>query len=267
MNVLVMGLDSQGYYAGFADVIRVARIDFTRPSIILLGIPRDLWVSIPGLAHVGINEDRLKMAYPYGNVKQVPGGGPSLMAQTLTFNMGLRVDRYAATDFATFESVIDEIGGIDIYLPEAVGNETTDPPVFPAGWNHMDGAAALRFSRVRPENSSDLERMDRQNQVISAIRARLTSSDLLPRIPALVEQVRGSIATDLSPAELSALVCVAQQVPPDDMSIVRIDKPLVLSVTDEFGHERLLPDQDGIRDFVRAFNAGDVDAMRMLVQK
>lgn len=266
MTLMIIGLDSQGYYAGSADSIRVARIDFTAPSVILLGVPRDLWVTIPGLSQKNIYEDKLKMAYPYGNVDQVPGGGPSLLAQTLLLNLGLRVTNYAATDLTTFQDAIDDIGGIDIYLPKAVGDAKTDPPYFPAGWTHMDGATALSFARVRPDNSSDLARMDRQNQVIGALRAKLTSSEFLPRLPGLVDRLRGSVSMDLSPAEISSLVCIGQHLGQDQVSIVKIDKPMVLSVTDEFGHERLLPDPEAIRRFVHAFDAGDLASLRQMTK-
>lgn len=268
MKLMAIGLDnddgSGGYSDGAADIVRVARIDFATPGVILLGIPRDLWVTIPGLESHGISEDRIKLAYPYGNVDQVPGGGPSLLAQTLSLNLGLQVDRYAATDFASFEKVVDLMGGVDINLPKAVGDEKIDPPYFPAGWIHMDGKTALSYARVRPGNSSDLARMDRQNLLISAIRAKLTSSEFLPRVPGLLDQMRGSVATNLSPSEISSLLCIADKIPPDRTSTVKIDKPLVLSVTDSYGYERLLPDQDAVRAFVRAFDAGDLDTLRKM---
>jgi LCP family protein required for cell wall assembly len=247
-------------------VIRVARIDFSNPSVILLAVPRDLWVTIPGLDKYGISEERIKISYPYGNVFPIPGGGPSLLAQTLSLNLGLHIDHYLAMDFAAFAAGIDKIGGIDIYLPNAVGNPTTDPPYFAAGWNHMDGATALSYSRVRPQNTSDLNRIDRQTEVIIAARHKLLSSDSLPLLPGLISSMKDSVVTDLSPADISSLVCIAQQTEPGKMVLAKIDKPLVLSVIDSYGYERLLPSPDRIRDFIKAFDAGDQAQMRESAQ-
>jgi LCP family protein required for cell wall assembly len=264
MKLLLIGLDSDeaGYNRGFADVIRVARINFVNPSALLLAVPRDLWVTVPGLSDRGINEERIKMAYPYGNVYGIPGGGPSLLARTLTLNLGLRVDHYAAIDFTTFAAGIDRIGGIDIYVPIVLGDPDGNSVHFSSGWNHMDGRTALAYARIRPDNTSDLQRIDRQNQVINAAREKMLNPQTLPMLPTVIGEMRQSVATDLSPSDLSSLLCIMEKTGAEKTVAVTIDKPLVLPVTDEYGYERLLPDQRAIRSFIRSFDSGDVQALR-----
>ena len=96
MTLLLVGSDahSSDFATGFADVIRIARIDFVSHTVVLLAVPRDLWVPIPGLEDHGIVNNRIKTAYTYGQRYGTPGGGPSLLAQTLVLNFGLQVDHY-----------------------------------------------------------------------------------------------------------------------------------------------------------------------------
>src|SRR4030066_1285480 len=123
MTILLIGSDERGddYLYGLADSIRLVRIDFTTSEVMLLDIPRDLWVEIPDISdHYGITHGKLNQAYFFGNpgmgYYDGPGEGPGLLAQTLDLTFGLRVDRYLAVDRTTFVAVIDAIGGVDIYL-------------------------------------------------------------------------------------------------------------------------------------------------------
>ncbi len=258
--VLVAGLDTPlgGYETGAADVIRVARIDFVTPSATVLAIPRDLWVPIPGMDVHGIPANRIKAAFAYGVHYQVPGGGPGLLVDTLAYNFGVVVDRYAVANFNAFAAGIDAVGGIDLYVPEPVGSPDSSDPYFAMGWHHMDGATALQYARLRPGNSSDLYRIDRQTALMLALRDRVFSSEVLPSLPALIRSMQESVLTDLSPAEINMLVCIGRAIDSDHIRTLTIDPTLMTSIIDEYGYERLQPDFEGIRRFVQTFNAGEV---------
>jgi LCP family protein required for cell wall assembly len=257
MYLLVIGSDARenDYESGFADVIRLIRVDFVSPSAMLLAIPRDLWVPIPQLEAQGIVENRIKTAYAYGNRYGVPGGGPGLLARTLAQNFDLHADHYIVVNFAAFEEGIDAIGGIDLDVPEQLGDPLSGASYFPAGWQHMDGPAALRYARIR-EDITDLSRIERQTQVIMAIRERVLSPSILSSLPGLVQSARASILTDLSPSEISMLTCLAEQIEPDAIQVMNIDATMTTSVIDPWGHEMLIPDYPAIAGLVRAFDAG-----------
>ncbi|MBN1428787.1 MAG: LCP family protein [Anaerolineae bacterium] len=258
MMLLLVGSDAQSsdFSDGFADVIRIARVDFVASSVVLLAVPRDLWVPIPGLESHGIVNNRLKTAYTYGEAYDVPGGGPSLLAQTLALNFGLRAEHYVIITFAAFEKGIDAVGGVDVYLPERVESETPGGLAFPAGWQHMDGRTALSYARFRPDNSSDLGRIERQTHVIAALRDKVSTTSVLAVLPDLISSLQGSARTDLSPAEVSALMCLGRHIGSDDIRTLTIEGEMVISVIDEYGHERLLPNSEAIRRFVLAFSTG-----------
>jgi LCP family protein required for cell wall assembly len=235
-------------------VIRVIRVDFASPSAILLAIPRDLWVQIPGLEQHGIIENRIKTAYAYGNHYDVPGGGPSLLAQTLAQNFDLHPDHYVVVNFAAFEEGIDAIGGIDINVLEPLRDSLSGEEYFPAGW-HMDGETALRYARMR-EDITDLDRVERQTQAVMAIRERVLSPQVLPSLPGVVQSMRASILTDLSPSEISMLMCIGERIGPGAIRVMSIDATMVTSVIDPWGHEVLMPDYQAIAELTQAFNAG-----------
>lgn len=218
MFILGIGADSgQDYRYGLADAIRIARIDFVTPKVTMLTIPRDLWVDIPDInTKYDITQGKLNQAYFYGGpgmgYYSGPGGGPGLLARTLDLNFGVRVDHYGAVNMQTFVKIVDAVGGIDLYLPEAVDGRSDDPMTidlgyFPAGQHHFTGEQALRFSRIR-KKYSDFARQDHQNMVLCALRAKLKDPAVFAKVPKIIAAFQNSIQTDLSPQQIAQLACL-----------------------------------------------------------
>jgi LCP family protein required for cell wall assembly len=227
MTILAIGSDerSTGYQYGLADSIHVVRIDFSIPNIMVIDFPRDLWVEIPGIAdHHGITHGKLNQAYFYGNpgmgYYDGPGAGPGLLARTLDLNVGLRVDHYLAIDPQTFVNMIDALGGIDIKVDTSIdlsyGRSNPGPEYFLSpGSHHLDGEMAYTLATNRIP--STFQRMEYQKIVMSALRERLLSPEIVPKIPKLVAQFINSVQTDFSPNEISSLICIAQAVPKENI--------------------------------------------------
>ncbi|HUE98736.1 MAG TPA: LCP family protein [Anaerolineales bacterium] len=223
MNILAIGADTRGdnYTYGLADVIRLIRVDFVNPKVTILEIPRDLWVEIPDIADNlnGQDHEKLNQAYLYGNpgfgYTDDPARGPGLLARTLTLNFGTQIDHYAAVNMRTFEKIVNAVGGIDITLPETVDGRTAEDTnkrlLFPAGTLHLDGTRALTLARVRIEGG--FARAENQNRVLCALRDKLTSPAVIPKIPDLIRSFQGAIQTDLSPEQLGQLACIGTQLP------------------------------------------------------
>jgi LCP family protein required for cell wall assembly len=222
MNILAIGADTRGdnYNYGLADVIRLVRVDFVNPKVTVLEIPRDLWVEIPDIADDldGQDHEKLNQAYLYGNpgfaYTDDPARGPGLLARTLTLNFGAQIDHYAAVNMRTFEKIVNAVGGIDVTLPDTVDGRTpTDTNkrlLFLAGTHHLDGMRALTLARIRIEGG--FARADNQNRVLCALRDKLTSPGVIPKIPELIQSFQGAILTDLSPEQLSQLACIGTQI-------------------------------------------------------
>src|SRR5215212_7922202 len=219
MNILAIGSDSRGqhYLYGLADVIRLVRVDFVNARVGILEVPRDLWVDIPEISdHYNITHGKLNQAYLYGN----PGlgyydgadQGPGLLARTLNLNFGAQPDHYLAVNMLTFEAIVDAIGGIDIYLPYEISVRSPENPkgfAIPEGQHHIDGETALWIARIR--QYSTFSRAENQNIVMCAVRKKLLSPAVVPAIPQLVQDFQRYVQTDLSPAQINQLGCLAAQ--------------------------------------------------------
>jgi polyisoprenyl-teichoic acid--peptidoglycan teichoic acid transferase len=230
MTILLIGEDYRGarYLYGLADSIRVVRVDFTNAKTLMVDFPRDLWVEIPGIQdHYGITHGKLNEAYFFGNpgmgYYDGPDQGPGLLAQTLSLNFGVQVDHYLAVSMDTFVRAIDAVGGVDVYLEKSIDLNgpigIPDPNLrLEAGLHHMDGELALAM--VRNRFPSIFQRMRNQNAFIMALRDKLLSLPMLPRIPGLIARFIQSTQTDLSPEELNNLFCIAQQMTKDNFQVV-----------------------------------------------
>ncbi len=230
MTILLVGSDERDsdYYYGLADSIRIVRIDFTTPKVMLLDIPRDLWVEIPGISdHYGITHGKLNQAYFFGNpgmgYYDGPGEGPGLLAQTLELNFGLHVDHYLALDMKTFVNLIDAVDGIDIHIDSKIdlneGQDDANPDlVYEPGNYHLDGSQALQLARNRIPTI--FQRARYQNMVLSALENKLLIPAMIPAWPQIIAQFTGSVQTDLSPNDISKLVCIGQSLTNDNTTSV-----------------------------------------------
>lgn len=231
MLVLGIGADSSTYLYGLADVIRVARLDFINEKITVVSLPRDLWVEIPGISErYGYTHGKLNQAYFFGSpgmgYVDVPAGGPYLLALTLQHNFGLSVDHYAAANLEVFARIVDALGGVDIDLPYEINDigGYTDL-YFAPGQHHLDGKTAIQLARIR-YFYDDFQRQDNQSLVIAALRKKVLSPSVLPRIPALIDAFKDQVLTDLSPEQILQAVCLLGKV--DSSEIVQTQLPAEL---------------------------------------
>jgi len=265
MNILLIGIDgfNNNYYrAARSDTIILVGVNFAAKSAQMLSIPRDLWVQLPGLSQVP--EGRINTAYHYGELYSAPGGGPGELAAVIANTFGLRVDRYLTVSFSAFEQGIDAIGGIDINIPEPIHDESyplrdgtgTIAIDFPAGQVHMDGATALIYARTR-HDSSDFQRMYRQQQVLFAVRNRLLSPATLLQLPALRQALMGAARTDLSVDDLGLLGCLLPLIAAGAIQSWVIDSSMVKDTRLSDGAQVLLPVMSAILPVLEQFNVGE----------
>ena len=242
MMVLVAGIDSRSdtYTYGRADVIRMVRVDFTIPKVTVLSFPRDLWVEVPGISdHKDITHSKLNEAYFYGAEEigyfDGPGGGAGLLARTIEKNFGVRADNYGVINLQTLEAIIDALGGVDIYLENEVdareSPETEEQwKYYPVGWNHLDGKRAVYYTRIR-KLGGVFHRMDRQTEVLCAVKDQLFSPAAVLGIPEMISAFIGQVKTDLSPAQLSQFACLAPNLTWDNIVFAKIPTDLLTSST------------------------------------
>ena len=271
MFILLIGSDTraENYTYGLADVIRLVRVDFTNPKVMVLEIPRDLWVEIPDIADNlnGQDHEKLNQAYLYGNpgfgYTDDPAGGPGLLTRTLNLNFDTHIDHYVAINMRTFTKIVDAVDGINVTLPHTVDGRTPDDMadrlLFLQGTHHLNGTQALTLARIRINGT--FSRADNQDRVLCALREKLTSPNVVSNIPSLIQSFQGAVQTSLSPEEITQIACLATQVKPQNIVMTSFPQDL-------FEQDRTYDpvfkksvftwkvDYDILRDYIQQFNIG-----------
>ncbi len=129
---------------------------------VLLSIPRDSYVPIPG--H-GMNKINAALGF----------GGPSLLIQTVEDVTGLRINHYLGIGFGGLVGVVNQVGGVNICLPAAL-HDADSGVNLTAGCHTLNGAQALAFVRDRHSFAvEDLQRIEDQRAFLRALLRKATS--------------------------------------------------------------------------------------------
>ncbi len=258
INILLLGEDKRPSEQGPArtDTIILISVEPNSKTVSMLSIPRDLWVPIPGYG-----EGRINTANFIGEKNGYPGGGSALAKKTVQYNFGVPVHYYVKINFEGFKRIIDLIGGIDIYVEKEINDPTYpaydgygyEPLHIPAGWQHMNGDLALKYARTR-HGSSDFDRLRRQQQIIMAVRERVMSLDLipklLPKLPELAQSFSDSVQTDIPMDVILELAAIAREIEPQNIKRAVIDSSMCLNTVTPAGAEVLIPLRDKIRPLI-----------------
>ena len=198
--VYLSGVDTRGELTEKArsDVNILAVVNPATKRVALINTPRDYYVDLAGTS----SKDKLTHAGMYGVETSMA---------TLGDLYGVNVEHYIRINFAGFISIIDAVGGVDVYSDQAftsVGSPGYyDPTTFAEGWNHLDGKSALAFARERHAFASgDIQRGINQMKVIDAMANKLKSPTVLMSFSKLMDAVSDCFVTSLSQEQISALV-------------------------------------------------------------
>ena len=174
-----------------SDVNILAVVNPTTRQILLVNTPRDYYLP---LAHNG-QLDKLTHAGIYGT-------GESM--QTLDNLYGTHTSFYMRVNFAGLTRIVDALGGVDVYSTKAFSMGGYD---FTEGVNHLNGEAALCFSRERYAFADgDNQRGKNQMAVIQAIISKASSPAVLKNYQTLLSSLSDAFLTSLSYDDIAALV-------------------------------------------------------------
>ncbi len=195
-NIVVMGVDERNGDVGRSDTLFVIMFDTKNNHASLLSIPRDTMVKIPKNGW-----DKINHAYAYG--------GHKMTEQTVEEFLGIQINNYVVIDFKGFVNIIDAIGGIDIDVekdmyysdPYDDGGLVID---LKKGQQHLDGKKAIEYVRYRDEEG-DIGRIKRQQKFIAAVYDKITSAQILLKVPGLVKEIMSMIKTDMSLSDMATL--------------------------------------------------------------
>ena len=198
--IYLSGVDTRGELTENArsDVNILAAVNPVTKRVALVNTPRDYYVDLAGTS----SKDKLTHAGLYGVETSM---------ETLGNLYSVNVDHYIRINFAGFISIIDALGGVDVYSDQAftsVGSPGYyDPTTFVEGWNHLDGKSALAFARERHAFASgDIQRGINQMKVIDAMLNKIKSPALLMGFSKIMDAASDCFVTSFSQDQISALV-------------------------------------------------------------
>jgi polyisoprenyl-teichoic acid--peptidoglycan teichoic acid transferase len=274
VNVLLMGFDYGQWSADRAcpcrsDSMIVLTIDPISKTAGMLSVQRDLWVNIPGFGYNKINS-----ALYLGDLYKLPGGGPELARKTVEDFLGISIQYYVLMDFNAFITIIDDIDGIDVNVPEDITvdplgqHNTTD---LKAGINHMDGQLALAYARMRHTANDDIDRSGRQQEVILAVRDKMLDKKNFLKIVANANSIYNDVSAGVKtnfPSNINDIIqlgVLALEVPMDNIQKSVINYTMVAPgkvVVNGQVQDILKPYPDKIRELVaQIFGSGSSKAM------
>ncbi|MCX6081735.1 MAG: LCP family protein [Chloroflexi bacterium] len=213
-----------------SDTMILLTIDPQTKTAGMMSVPRDLWVSIPGFSYAKINT-----AYFNGESFKLPGGGPELAMRTVEQVIGVPIQYFAQVEFWSFTGLIDQIGKIKVFVPKKIVIDPVGPGedkiMLSAGYHQLGGVEALAYVRQRHSDGGDVDRSNRQQSVILAVRDKVTDpanfSTLLTNAPLIYNNIQTGIRTNLTFDEIMRLGMLAKDIPPENIKRGVIDYTMV----------------------------------------
>ena len=257
VNFLLIGSDKRPGSSYRTDTLVIAILWPREGQVSLISIPRDLWIYIPT-----VGMQRINTAYQSGEITGYAGGGPGLLKDTISYNLGIRIDHTAMVEFDGFRRIVDTLGGVDVPVGCAYTDwRLIDPSYDPynednwwlytvgPGYIHMDGDLALWYARSRSK-SNDFDRGRRQQEVLRAIFAQSLGTDTLSKIPQLYDDFSSTVITDLGLADLLKLAPYAPRMTNANIRGYYIRPPYVSSWMTPGGAAVLLPDEVALQQML-----------------
>lgn len=187
-----------------ADTMIIAAIDNETGEIKMASLYRDTILRQKG-------SDYQKANYAYFS------GGPKEALAMLNRNLDLDIEDYVTVDFKALVDTIDLLGGIDLeikkeeinplnkYIEETAKVAGTEAnTITEAGKQHLDGAQAVTYARIRSTAGGDYTRTERQRLVIEKLFEKVVKTNL-STVNEIIDTVFPQVSTSFTLKELLAL--------------------------------------------------------------
>ena len=174
-----------------SDTNVVVRVDPANNQLTMVSIPRDTKIEIDGY---GTN--KFNAAYNYG-------GAASTIREANQL-LGIEISHYAEVNFEELVALVDAVGGVDVEVESRIDDPKAGDVVIEEGLQHLDGEAALTFSRTRQYVDGDLSRQANQRKLITALIDKVVSLPVT-ELPGVIQSASRCVTTDLSVADIVSL--------------------------------------------------------------
>lgn len=266
LDILILGIRGEDEIAIeeegglLTDTIMVTSIDKVTQKAATISIPRDLYMDMSAEIQNGKNiklKGRINEVYERGLEN---GGGLTLAKQIISRITGIYIDNVVVVDFNAFKEIVNNLGGIDVYLakPFEEKNQWGYEFFLPAGDNHLDGEQALYYARSR-YSTSDFDRARRQQEIIKIIKNKALSLGFLSnpvKVTSLLSDLKDNIRTDFQIWDVGDLLSLANTFSSKNKAknYVITTENLVYETKTEKGEYILLPKEanfEGIKNLFK----------------
>ncbi|GAX08596.1 LytR family transcriptional regulator [Secundilactobacillus silagincola] len=195
-SILLMGTDTGALGrndVGRTDTLIVATINPKKETAYLTSIPRDTRVQVKGDSQP---YEKINAAYTIG--------GAAGSVSTVENLLDIPIDFYAIVNMGGLEKMVNAVGGVDVVPPMTFhyGNAN----VVKGQKIHLDGKAALDYSRMREEDPlGDYGRQKRQRQVLQKLVVKGVGITSLPRYKQILTSLNGNMKTDMTFNDMLAI--------------------------------------------------------------
>lgn len=236
INILLTGVDSaESRTTALTDTLMVVSIDPVTSKVSMINFPRDI-ANFP-LWNGGTYKGKINSLMTYARLHpdEFPDGPMPTVIRELGFLLGAPIHYFAAIDLDGFRRLIDEVGGVTITSTMAINDarydwmDGTRGFFLPVGTHTLDGRKALAYVRSRfSPGDNDFNRSRRQQQVLRALRVKLTQPEMLAKIPTLFELAGKTVRTNFPSDRVSEMVELAQKVNEDEVFTAVLGPPYAL---------------------------------------
>jgi len=201
-NIFLAGADAEGYRT---DTMMIVSYDTKAQTVGVVSIPRDTIV------------DRGEGENP----KLVYGkGGVDARRQEISEMLGIPIDYYIKINLQAFVAVVDQLGGVDFYVPCDMNYDDPAQDLhihYTEGMQHLNGQQVMEVARFRQNNEdengnvtgySDIGRTQTQQKLLVALAKKVLSWNSLTSINNFVEIFKKYVYTDL---ELNDMLYLASK--------------------------------------------------------
>ena len=268
LNILLLGSDvGVGRRDIRTDTMIVVSIDPVSGDAVMVSLPRNFsGIDLPpgtGMWECNCFPQLLNDLFYVAseNPEAFPGSGepgPRAIKATIGHLLGLEIQYYAMVSLAGFVGIVDSLGGVDIFIPNTIIDETYPHEdgvtiqnlVIEEGQQHLDGHLALAYARIR-RHADDFARMNRQRCVLGAVLEQSSPLELLANYGAIAEVLKTTMETDIPRDRLVDFIDIIPKVSMDRVGVLAVDRDYI-SGTDT---GRTYYDQERIRSETQALVA------------
>ncbi|HZW68066.1 MAG TPA: LCP family protein [Pseudogracilibacillus sp.] len=199
LNILLLGIDSEGDQQGRSDAIMIMQLDPTNDGMQIISIPRDTRTEIIGRGM----QDKINHAFAFGAQECGAPCGANMSVATVENMLDIDIDYYVSINMDGLVELVDELGTITVDNKIAWSDGQYD---FPEGVVEMDGNKTKAFVRMRKKDpAGDFGRTQRQRQVIEGIIQKGASVGSLPNVTGMMDVLGKNMSTNMDFDDMKAL--------------------------------------------------------------